>query len=97
MLRGQEQLRCGCGTVTHRQWKLRKVYVLLLRASQACCAVVVLRWTIILGYARDTYTLRKWTNACCRHGKKKLSVIPNLLHERQVWRAMYCRSMVISK
>ena len=41
------------------------------------------------------YALSKWTNACCRQGKKKVSVTPNLLHERQVWRAIYCRSMVI--
>ena len=28
--------------------------------------------------------------------KQKVSVIQNLLHERHLWRAMYCKSMVIS-
>ena len=28
--------------------------------------------------------------------KKEVSVIPNLLHERHLWRPMYCKSMVIS-
>ena len=44
--------------------------MLLLVASQVCCAVVVRRWTVVLVYARGTYTLSKWTNACRRHGKK---------------------------
>ena len=33
--------------------------MLLLFASEVCCAVVVLRWTVVLVYARDTYALNK--------------------------------------
>ena len=33
--------------------------MLLLVASQVCCAVVVLRWTVVLVYARGTYSLSK--------------------------------------
>ena len=28
---------------------------------------------------------------------KKISVIPNLLHERHLWRVMYSKAMVMSK
>ena len=71
--------------------------MLLLFASEVCCAVVVRRWTVVLVYARGTYALSKSTNACCRHGKKKVSVIPNLLHEGHSWRVMYCKSKVMNK
>ena len=33
--------------------------MLLLFASEVCCAVVVLRWTVVLVYARGTYALNK--------------------------------------
>ena len=33
--------------------------MLLLFASEVCCAVVVLRWTVVLVYARGTYALSK--------------------------------------
>ena len=33
--------------------------VLLLFAGEVCCAVVVLRWTIVFEYARCTYALSK--------------------------------------
>ena len=33
--------------------------MLLLFASKVCCAVVVLRWTIVLVYARGTYAYSK--------------------------------------
>ena len=33
--------------------------MLLLFASEVCCAVVVLRWTIVLVYARGTYAFSK--------------------------------------
>ena len=71
MLWGLEHLLCGCGSVTSTV-EAPTGAMLLLFASQACCAVVVLRWAIILRYARGTYTLSKWTNACCRHGKKSI-------------------------
>ena len=71
--------------------------LLLLFASEVYCAVVVLRRTIVLVYARGTYAFSKCTNACWRHGKKKVSVIPNLLHERHLWRVMYCMAMVMSR
>ena len=32
--------------------------MLLLCASQVCSAVVVLRWTVVLVYARGTYTFK---------------------------------------
>ena len=33
--------------------------VLLLFAGEVCCAVVVLRWTVVLVYACGTYDFRK--------------------------------------
>ena len=33
--------------------------MLLLFASEVCCAVVVLRWTVVLVYARGTYAFSK--------------------------------------
>ena len=33
--------------------------MLLLFASDVCCAVVVLRWTVVFVYARGTYALSK--------------------------------------
>ena len=33
--------------------------MLLLFAGEVCCAVVVLRWTIVFEYARCTYALSK--------------------------------------
>ena len=33
--------------------------MLLLFASEVCCAVVVLRWTVVFVYARGTYALSK--------------------------------------
>ena len=33
--------------------------MLLLFASEVCCAVVVRRWTVVLVYARGTYALSK--------------------------------------
>ena len=33
--------------------------MLLLFACEVCCAVVVLRWTVVLVYARGTYAISK--------------------------------------
>ena len=64
---------------------------------QLCCVMVVLLWTavlIVLVYARGTYALSKCTNACT---EKKSIRDPNLLHERHLWRVMYCMAMVMSR
>ena len=92
---GQEQLLCDCGSVTSTV-EAPTGAMLLLCARQVCCAAVVLQWAVVLVYARDTYTLSSGPKRAAGTGKKKVSVIPSLLHERHLWRAMYCKPMVIS-
>ena len=67
--------------------------MLLLCASQVCCAVVVLRWTVVLVCAWHLYLSSGPTRAV---GTEKKGMTPSLLHEHHLWRAMDCKSMVIS-
>ena len=80
---------------TSSRLELCQCCVPLLCASEVCCAVVVLLSTaVVLVYARGTYALSKCTNAC---SEKKSIRDPNLLHERHLWRVMYCMAMVMSR
>ena len=55
---GQEPLLFDRGSVAAKV-EAPTGAMLLLFASQVCCAVVVLRWTVVLVYARGTYSLSK--------------------------------------
>ena len=73
MLRGQEQLRCGCGTVTSTVEAPTGVCATAVsKPIMLCCSTSLLLWTIFVWYARGSHTLSKWTNTCRRHGKKSI-------------------------
>ena len=91
---GQEQLRCDGGSVTSTvEAPDRCNATVVCKSSMRCCSSTAVDSSPCMRVA-PTRLSSGPTRAV---GTKKKSMTPSLLHERHLWRAMYCKSMVISK
>ena len=91
---GQEQLLCDGGSVASTvEAPDRCNATVVCKSSMRCCSSTAVDSSPCMRVA-PTRLSSGPTRAV---GTKKKSMTPSLLHERHLWRAMYCKSMVISK
>ena len=64
------------------------------KSSMLCCSSTAVDSSPVICAWQLYFKVSEPTRAAGM--EKKASMLPNLLHLRHLWRAMYCKSMVIS-